>query len=103
MRMIRLFPVLAAVLLVLSACGPAPEERGGRILKISPGKKIASLDPALAADTASQYIARRETMKTGMASIRLVTIRSILSESFVPFSIFLFLATHACANFWMNS
>ena len=56
MRMIRLFPVLCAVLLALSACGPAPEEHGGRILKISPGKKIATLDPALAADTASQYM-----------------------------------------------
>jgi len=56
MRFFRLLPVLSAVLLALSACGPAPEKRGGRILKISPGKKIATLDPALAADTASQYM-----------------------------------------------
>ena len=51
-----LFPALSAIILILSACGPAPDTRGRRILRISPGKKIATLDPALAADTASQYM-----------------------------------------------
>ena len=56
MRIPLLFPLLLTVLLTFTACGPAPETDHARILRISPGKKIASLDPALAADTASQYM-----------------------------------------------
>ena len=56
MRFPLILPCLLAGLLAFTACGPAPEQRGARILKISPGKKIASLDPALAADTSSQYM-----------------------------------------------
>jgi len=56
MRISLLFPVLLTGLLTFTACGPAPEADSARILRISPGKKIASLDPALAADTASQYM-----------------------------------------------
>jgi len=56
MRPVALIPVLLAVLLGSAACGPAPETAGKRILRISPGKKIATLDPALAADTTSQYM-----------------------------------------------
>ncbi len=49
---------LAAALL-LSGCGKAPggDEAGARTLRISMGKLINTLDPALASDTPSQYMA----------------------------------------------
>ena len=53
------FPLLTAILagaLLLAACGRAPEKTDERVMRISPGKKITTLDPALAADTASQYM-----------------------------------------------
>ena len=56
MRIPLPIPLLLTVLLAFTACGPAPETDSARILRISPGKKIATLDPALAADTASQYM-----------------------------------------------
>ena len=56
MRLRCLLPAVLALMLGLAACGRAPETENQRILRISPGKKIASLDPALAADTASQYM-----------------------------------------------
>ena len=56
MRVFLLPAIMLIGLLGFTACGPAPESAGTRILKISPGKKIATLDPALAADTASQYM-----------------------------------------------
>ena len=56
MRLRCLLPAVLALMLGLAACGRAPETENKRILRISPGKKIASLDPALAADTASQYM-----------------------------------------------
>lgn len=56
MRLVRFLLLLLTGLLFCSGCGPAPDSAGKRILRISPGKKIASLDPALAADTASQYM-----------------------------------------------
>ena len=56
MRIFLLLAVLLAGLPCFTACGPETGNDGRRILKISPGKKIATLDPALAADTASQYM-----------------------------------------------
>ena len=47
---------LSGSLFLLLSCGPVPGTEDGRILRISPGKKITSLDPALAADTVSQYM-----------------------------------------------
>ena len=45
------------LLFLLTACGDSGKNTGEiRHLKISPGSRIATLDPALAADTASQYM-----------------------------------------------
>ena len=54
-------------------------------------------------ETASQYIARSERQKTGMARMRFVTKRSILSESDAPFTRFAFFTTHSATSFWMKS
>ena len=56
MRISLLLPAIVSGLLFAISCGPQPETAALRILKISPGKKITSLDPALAADTTSQYM-----------------------------------------------
>ncbi len=52
------FKWIAAVLLlgVLCACREDKTPENARVLRISPGKRIATLDPALAADTSSQYM-----------------------------------------------
>ena len=55
MRLLLLTAMLAGTLL-FSACGRAPEKNDERVMRISPGKKIATLNPALAADTVSQYM-----------------------------------------------
>lgn len=53
--------LFSLILMFLCACGEngktvADGKPDGRVLSVSLGKRIASLDPALAADTASQYM-----------------------------------------------
>ncbi len=57
LRLKLLLCLLTSTLIVwCCSCGQDTGTDRQRILRISPGKKIASLDPALAADTASQYM-----------------------------------------------
>ena len=51
MRSILLLPWLLTGLLALTACGRVSENRGTRILRISPGKKIAIVGPTGAGKT----------------------------------------------------
>lgn len=51
------FTLLSGIAVLSASCGRQEEESGGRTLSISLGTRITSLDPALAADTASQSIA----------------------------------------------
>ena len=48
-------------------------------------------------------MASSERQNTGIARMRFVTIRSILSEIFTPFTRFSFFTTHSATSFWMNA
>ena len=52
------FKLVSVIFLLTAACACREDKTSEnlRILKISPGKRIATLDPALAADTSSQYM-----------------------------------------------